>query len=93
MVRFSPSFFIFSFVFLNSGRAVDLLLGFILPSTLIAVMMIDPAISYQPGDKGVFDRGTKADVFLKEKDGKLFQGVVWAGKVIVLQQPSVNPLS
>ncbi|PLW47012.1 hypothetical protein PCASD_03921 [Puccinia coronata f. sp. avenae] len=43
------------------------------------VMMIDPAISYQPGDKGVFDRGTKADVFLKEKDGKLFQGVVWAG--------------
>ncbi|POV98555.1 hypothetical protein PSTT_14357 [Puccinia striiformis] len=43
------------------------------------VMMIDPAIAYQPGDKGVFDRGTEADVFLKEKDGKVFQGVVWAG--------------
>jgi len=43
------------------------------------VMMIDPAIAYQPGDKGVFDRGMQADVFLKEKDGTLFQGVVWAG--------------
>ncbi|POV99706.1 hypothetical protein PSHT_13412 [Puccinia striiformis] len=35
--------------------------------------------SYQPGDKGVFDRGTEADVYIKEKDGKPFQGVVWAG--------------
>ncbi|WAR53880.1 hypothetical protein PtB15_3B389 [Puccinia triticina] len=43
------------------------------------VMMVDPAIAYQPGDKGVFDRGMEADVFLKEKDGKVFQGVVWAG--------------
>ncbi|KNZ61461.1 hypothetical protein VP01_1397g1 [Puccinia sorghi] len=45
------------------------------------VMMIDPAIAYQPGDKGVFDRGMQADVFIKEKDGNLFQGVVWAGKL------------
>ncbi|KAA1100175.1 hypothetical protein PGT21_030992 [Puccinia graminis f. sp. tritici] len=43
------------------------------------VMMIDPAVAYQPGDKGTFDRGTEADVFMKEKDGKVFQGVVWAG--------------
>ncbi|KAH9456773.1 hypothetical protein Pst134EB_012974 [Puccinia striiformis f. sp. tritici] len=43
------------------------------------VMMIDPAIAYQPGDKGVFDRGMEADVYIKEKDGKPFQGVVWAG--------------
>jgi alpha-glucosidase (family GH31 glycosyl hydrolase) len=49
------------------------------------VMMIDPAVAYQPGDKGTFDRGTEADVFMKEKDGKVFQGVVWAGKSIIPQ--------
>ena len=43
--------------------------------------MIDPAVAYQPGDKGVFDRGMQADAFIKEKDGKLFQGVVWAGRL------------
>lgn len=43
-------------------------------------MMVDPAVAYQPGDQGAFDRGAKADVFLKESDGSYYKGVVWAGR-------------
>ncbi|MBW0538014.1 hypothetical protein O181_077729, partial [Austropuccinia psidii MF-1] len=43
------------------------------------VMMVDPAVAYQPGDQGAFDRGKKLDVFLKEKDASIYKGLVWPG--------------
>ncbi|KAG8686180.1 hypothetical protein FRC09_014300, partial [Ceratobasidium sp. 395] len=44
------------------------------------IMMIDPAVAYQP-NKGYkpFDRGVADDVFLKNANGSLHKGVVWPG--------------
>ncbi|EGG11657.1 uncharacterized protein MELLADRAFT_102419 [Melampsora larici-populina 98AG31] len=43
------------------------------------VMVMDPAVAYQPGDNGAFDRGTKSDIFLKEANGTYYKEMVWAG--------------
>jgi hypothetical protein len=32
--------------------------------------MVDPAIGTRPGQHGAYDRGSKADVWLKGPDGK-----------------------
>lgn len=45
--------------------------------------MTDPAVAYQP-DKGygTFDRGTEADVFMKNSNGSANLGVVWPGVTV-----------
>ncbi|KAG8785669.1 hypothetical protein FRC12_017286 [Ceratobasidium sp. 428] len=47
------------------------------------IMMIDPAVAYQP-NKGYkpFDRGVADDVFLKNANGSLHKGVVWPGVTV-----------
>jgi alpha-glucosidase len=41
------------------------------------IMMIDPAIAYQPYSS--FQRGVESGIFLKEANGDIHKGVVWPG--------------
>lgn len=41
------------------------------------IVMVDPAVAYQ--DYGSFNRGKDADIFMKNNDGSIYQGVVWPG--------------
>lgn len=59
-------------------------LSFTVPIALnliaVSVMMIDPAVAFQPGaGYGAFDRGVERDIFLKNPNGSLSLGVVWPG--------------
>jgi hypothetical protein len=40
-------------------------------------MMVDPAIAYQ--NYTTFQNGVKDDIFLKQENGSIYQGVVWPG--------------
>lgn len=43
--------------------------------------MTDPAVAYAPdSDYGAYDRGKKAEIWLKAENGSDFLGVVWPGK-------------
>lgn len=41
------------------------------------IVMVDPAVAYQ--DYDAFNKGKEADVFMKNRDGSIYQGVVWPG--------------
>ncbi|KAF7294555.1 Glycoside hydrolase family 31 protein [Mycena indigotica] len=44
------------------------------------VLMTDPAVGYAPGEGyGPFDRGTQADIWLKNSNGSAHLGLVWPG--------------
>lgn len=44
------------------------------------VLMTDPAVGYLPGQNyGPYDRGTAADVWLKNANGSSHLGLVWPG--------------
>lgn len=44
------------------------------------IVMVDPAVAYQ--DYPAFNHGREQDVFMKNPDGSLFQGVVWPGPTV-----------
>lgn len=45
-----------------------------------AVVMIDPAVAYLPGeDYEAYNRGTEQDVWLKSANGSASLGIVWPG--------------
>lgn len=46
-----------------------------------SVWMIDPGVKIDPGYK-VYDSGTKADVWIKNFDGRTLEGKVWPGPVV-----------
>ena len=46
------------------------------------IVMVDPAVAYQPGDNGAYDRGVAADAFLKVRNGSVYNGVVWPGVTV-----------
>lgn len=41
------------------------------------IMMVDPAVAYQ--DYAAFNNGKQDDIWMKNADGSVFQGVVWPG--------------
>ena len=41
------------------------------------ILMVDPAVAYQ--DYDAFNKGKDADIFLKNENGSIYQGVVWPG--------------
>jgi alpha-glucosidase len=51
---------------------------------LLAVMMVDPAVAYQPDDPAYmpYHRGKEADVWLKHANGSDLLGVVWPGVTV-----------
>ncbi|WEW58161.1 glycosyl hydrolase [Emydomyces testavorans] len=44
------------------------------------ILMVDPAIAHQ--DYGAFNRGLEMNVFLRNQDGSLHEGVVWPGVTV-----------
>jgi len=46
-----------------------------------SVWMIDPGVKIDPG-YSIFDSGTKADVWIKNFDGRTLEGKVWPGPVV-----------
>jgi alpha-glucosidase len=42
------------------------------------VVMVDPAVFYKESNPGL-DAGLKYDIFMKERNGSEYQGVVWSG--------------
>ncbi|KAK5197383.1 hypothetical protein LTR99_000254 [Exophiala xenobiotica] len=41
------------------------------------IVMVDPAVAYQ--NYSAFNNGKNLDIFMKDPDGSIFQGVVWPG--------------
>ncbi|KIX02478.1 uncharacterized protein Z518_08419 [Rhinocladiella mackenziei CBS 650.93] len=41
------------------------------------IMMVDPAVAYQ--NYSAFNHGREQDIFMKNADGSIFEGVVWPG--------------
>jgi alpha-glucosidase len=46
-----------------------------------SVWMIDPGVKIDPG-YDIYDSGTKADVWIKDFDGRTLEGKVWPGPVV-----------